>query len=328
MNTDEQSKRDQDRQNWRLAATLFVGGGLGAIPSDALHQPPHPPTVYLLPLLALVSGAICWLLSERADGRWLHAMTVIATLEVALTVELADQIFAIYFVFIAIYAAYVFDRRFEIIAQVALASLATLAPIAYDPDSARETLIVSFALVPTLALAAGAVTFLREQLEASEERYRRLAERDPLTGVGNYRLLADRLPVELERHRRHGGSLALVLIDLDEFKRVNDEHGHQHGDRVLREVGMTLLDSVRSHDIVARHGGDEFCVLAPQTDRERAEELGARIRTSLGKVTINGRSLSGSTGYAVFPHDADDHEQLIARADVQLREAKGRKRTR
>jgi hypothetical protein len=95
MSVEEQAKRDQDRENWRLAAILFVGGGLGAVPTDALHQPPHPPTVYLLPLLALVSGAVCWLLSERADGRWLHAMAFIATLEVALTVELADPVFAI-----------------------------------------------------------------------------------------------------------------------------------------------------------------------------------------------------------------------------------------
>ncbi len=311
--------RQRVRQNWRLAAILFVGGGIGAIPSDALHQPAHPWTIYLLPLLALCSGAVCWVLSDLSlRARWLHLTAIAATLEVALTVGLADRVFAIYFAFVAIYAAYVFRRRSAIAIQVGFASLAVLAPIIYDPATARETLVGAFALIPTLVLAAASVTFLRERLEASELRYRNLAERDPLTGVGNYRLLADRLPRELNRHRRNGDSLALIVIDLDNFKEVNDRFGHQRGDEILRCVADCLTAAIRSADIVVRQGGDEFCVLAPSTAREEAQLLSLRVEDALGGIQLGGGFLGATTGWAVFPEDAQTMAHLMAKADDRL----------
>jgi diguanylate cyclase (GGDEF)-like protein len=313
------------RLHWRIAAILFFGGGFGAIPSDALHSPHQPATIYLLPLLAIVSGLVCWGLSTRLSARWLHLVAVAATLEIALTVGLADRVFAIYYTFVAIYAAYVFRSRAAIALHVGFASLAVLAPVAYDPETARQTLVAAFALIPTLILAGGTVTLLREQLEKSEERFRRLAERDPLTGVGNYRMLTDRLPRELARHRRFKRSLALIVIDLDDFKRVNDRFGHQHGDRILCEVGRVLNETVRGHDVVARQGGDEFSVVAPETDRAQAIDLAARLRCAFAQITVAGRPLGASTGLAVFPDDAETIEQLLARADSRLREVKARK---
>ena len=324
----DQSAAVKDRQHWRLAAVLFFGGGLGAIPSDALHQPAHPATVYLLPLLALISGTVCWLVSTRLAGRWLHVMAVVATIEVALTVALADDVFAIYYVFVAVFSAYVFESRAAIGAQIGFASLAALAPIVYEPETARETLIQGFALIPTLVLAGGAVTLLRERLKASEELHRQLAERDHLTGVGNYRMLMNRLPLEVERHWRYERSLSIVVVDLDDFKRVNDLHGHQHGDRVLEEVGRVLRDSVRSIDTVVRQGGDEFCVLAPDTDREHGEQLATRVREALARIAVDETPLGACTGLAVFPEDAGSAESLLASADARLREAKGQKEWR
>jgi len=312
-------ERGRTRRNWRIAAVLFIGGGLGAAPSDALHQPAHPPTIYLLPLLAIASGAVCWLIANWAPGRWLHLMTAIATVEVAVTVWLADEIFAIYYVFVAIYAAFVFRDRLAIAMQVGFASFAALIPIAYDPDTARETLVLAFVLVPTLCIAAGAIAFLRERLEASEARYRLLAELDPLTGVGNYRVLSERLPRELRRHRRRGDQLALVVLDLDDFKRVNDELGHQQGDRVLQEVAERLTEGVRTDDILVRHGGDEFSVIAPETDRAAAESLAERLREAVAEIRVDGRRLGASAGCAVFPSDAETLNQLLDHADDELR---------
>lgn len=313
------TKQQRVRQSWRLAAILFAGGGIGAIPSDALHQPTHDWTIYLLPLLALVSGGICWLLSGFGlRARWLHLTALAATIEVAVTVGLADRVFAIYFVFVAIYAAYVFQRRSAIAVQVGFASLAVLAPIAYDPDTGRETLVAAFALMPTLVLAAASVTFLRERLEASERRYRDLAERDPLTGVGNYRLLADRLPRELNRHRRSGESLAVVVVDLDNFKHVNDRCGHQRGDEILCAVADSLNDTVRSADVVVRQGGDEFCVLAPDTGCEEAQLLSLRVEEALGSIRLDGGFLGATTGWAVFPQDATTMTRLMTEADDRL----------
>ena len=97
---------------------------------------------------------------------------------------------------------------------------------------------------------------------------RELAGRDPLTDVGNYRLLHERLHYELHRHQRVNGQLAVLLIDLDRFKQVNERLGHAAGDDVLRRVALTLRGAVRQQDTVARQGGDEFAVLAPDTDAD------------------------------------------------------------
>ncbi|MBA2545815.1 MAG: GGDEF domain-containing protein [Solirubrobacterales bacterium] len=307
---------------WRLAAVLFVGGGLAAFPADALHRPAHEPTIYLLPLLAIVSGALCWAIADRAPRRWLHVMMVIATVEIALTCWLADDIFAIYYVFIAIYAAYVFQDRRAIAAQIAVACLSILAPIAYDPDDAREHVILAFTLIPTVMIAAGVVAYLRERLEASEARFRQLAERDPLTGVGNYRLLSERFPAEIQRHELRRHPLALIVIDMDDFKRINDEHGHQYGDRVLQEVAGALMGSVRSSDIVVRHGGDEFSVVCPETGEASAGELAERLQQAIAKLTVEGRPLGATTGHAVYPQDAESLNTLLAHADEVLRASK------
>ena len=327
---DEQlaARREQTRLNWQLAAVLFVGGGLGAVLPDALHRPEHPATVYLLPLLAFLSGVVCWLLAGRAPRQWLHIVAGVASLEIALTVALADLSFATYYTFIAIFVAYVFRDRRWIAAHIGFAALLTFAPLIYSEESARGILIDSMVLVPTLILAGVSVAFLRERLEASEERYRDLSERDPLTGVGNYRMLTVRVPQELRRHRRYGHSLALFVIDLDDFKRINDSYGHQRGDAVLQDVGLALMAGVRDHDIVVRQGGDEFAVVAPETDRIAADQLGDRLALAVGRISADGNPVGCSMGVARFPEDADTLEGLLAVADARLRGAKGDKPSR
>jgi diguanylate cyclase (GGDEF)-like protein len=320
MSSGGTSEKTLQRRYWRLAAVLFIGGGLGAIPSDALHRPEHPPTIYLLPLLAIVSGLICLTLANRVSRRWLSLMTAIATLEIALTVWLTSSAaFAYYYLLIAFFAAYVFSDRRVIAGHFVFASVAALLPIAYDPATARETLEQGMTLIPTLFLTGSAIVFLRERLEQSELGYRRLAERDPLTGVGNYRVLSDRLPDEIERHRRYGHCLGVVVVDLDDFKRVNDEHGHLRGDLVLQEVAQSLMAVVRSHDVVIRHGGDEFAIIAPETDRGETEELAARMRRHLAQISVDGLSVGASTGCAVCPDDAMSVNGLLSHADQELR---------
>ena len=319
-------RRKQTIRHWRLAAILFIGGGLGAIPTDALHRPAHDATIYLLPLLAIVSGVFCWAISKRASERWLPVLAAVATLEIALTVWLTDdQNFAVFYILVAFYAAYVFPDRRIVGFQFGLASVCALLPALYYAEHARETIAQATVLIPTLLLTAGAITFLREQLQASEGRYRRLSESDPLTGVSNYRVLTERLPQELERHRRHDRQLALLLIDLDDFKLVNDQHGHQFGDRVLQEVAQALVGSVRAHDIVVRHGGDEFSVIAPETDRKRAEALCVRLKDAIESVTVGSRPMGATTGCAIFPDDADSLSGLLAHADDKLLASKSEK---
>ena len=322
------AKREQTRQNWLLAALLFVGGGLGAILPDALHSPAHPPTVYLLPLLAITSGLVCWQLADRAPRQWLHATAIIAALEIALTVGFADQRFATYYTFIAIFVAYVFRDRRWIAAHICFVAALSFAPLLYADESARDGVLRGLILVPTLFIAGITVAFLRERLQTSEERYRDLSERDPLTGVGNYRMLSVRVPQELRRHHRYGHELVLFVIDLDDFKRINDSYGHQRGDAVLQDVGLALMAGVRDHDIVVRQGGDEFAVVAPETDRLAAEQLGDRLAAAVGRISADGNPVGCSMGSARFPEDADTLEGLLAAADARLRGAKGDKPSR
>lgn len=318
----ERPATEEPRSQLRIAAILFAGGGLGAVPADLLHEPAHPATVYLLPLMALLSGAACWLLAGRLPARSLHVIAVIATVEVALSVAFADPVFAIYFMFVAIFAAYVFTDRRAIVLHVGFAAFAAASPIIYDPDRAREAVIQTMVLVPSLVLAAGAVAFLRERLAASERSYRTLSERDPMTGVGNYRMLATRMPRELALARRHGRPLSLLWVDLDNFKSVNDRFGHQRGDAVLRAVAAAMAAEIRASDFVVRQGGDEFGIVAVEAEPRTANALGERLRDAIAAVEVDGTPMRASIGIASHPGDGETLDALIAAADARLRRAK------
>ena len=129
----------------------------------------------------------------------------------------------------------------------------------------------------------------------------------------------ERLEYEIARHRRAGRELALLVLDLDGFKEVNDTLGHPAGDRLLRDVAAVLSTTVRSGDTIARPGGDEFCVIAPETGRGEAQRLAERIEIALSTLDAAGHPLSASIGLALFPHDASTPEQVIDQADLDQR---------
>jgi diguanylate cyclase (GGDEF)-like protein len=143
------------------------------------------------------------------------------------------------------------------------------------------------------------------------------ATTDPLTGVANRRSFQASLEAELKRATRDGRALALVLIDLDGFKEVNDTHGHPFGDGVLQVVAEKMQSSMRATDIVARVGGDEFAILLPATTAHGAEALVERARGAAAGA-IGGTRLTWSAGVASFPADARNAETLVECADVAL----------
>ena len=181
--------------------------------------------------------------------------------------------------------------------------------------------VVTASGIAAVAAAALIVLRLRERVEDGQAALRDLALRDPLTGVGNYRLLYSRLEYEIERHRRTDGTFAVLLLDLDGFKDVNDRAGHLAGDRLLRDVADALTATVRAQDTVARQGGDEFAVLAPETGEAAAAVLARRIETAL-----EGAGIRASVGWALFPADGRGLEELLEGADARQRRVKAGRR--
>ena len=155
------------------------------------------------------------------------------------------------------------------------------------------------------------------------ERTERSAVTDGLTGLYNHAYLLQALRQEVLRSKRHGLRAALVLLDLDDFKRVNDARGHVEGDRVLMKAAAIVRDSVREIDVAARYGGEEFAVLLPDTSRLGAFVVAERIRRRIEERFARSRTpVTLSGGLAVFPDDAGAPADLIVQADVGLYEAK------
>jgi diguanylate cyclase (GGDEF)-like protein len=155
------------------------------------------------------------------------------------------------------------------------------------------------------------------------ERTERSAVTDGLTGLYNHVYFLQALRQEVLRSKRHGLRAALLLLDLDNFKQVNDERGHVEGDRVLMKAAAVVRDAVREIDIAARYGGEEFAVLLPDTSRLGAFVVGERIRRRIEERFARGRSLvTISGGIAVFPDDASTPADLVVQADAGLYGAK------
>jgi diguanylate cyclase (GGDEF)-like protein len=197
------------------------------------------------------------------------------------------------------------------------------APIA---AAAREE-YVSVAVVLGLGLLALFVSLFpalrrvtrRLNLHIEEIHYH--AFHDNLTGLPNRDLFHDRLEQTVALARREAGSSAVLLIDLDRFKEINDTLGHQSGDVLLERIGATLSSVVRESDTVARLGGDEFGVVAPRTDAEGALRLAEKLREALARPSrVMGIDLEvdASVGISIFPRDGTDADTLLRRADVAL----------
>jgi len=183
----------------------------------------------------------------------------------------------------------------------------------------REELSAALAVGLTLALWAGLVTFLLgRQIQFSHA----LALRDSLTGLPNRALLNDRIEQALARSRRTQEPFAVLVVDLDGFKGVNDVRGHEAGNQVLRTIARRLESVVRATDTVARVGGDEFVVLSLGTaEDDEAAALVGRMRQALRRpYSVEGGSveIDASIGWALFPQDGLEPLDLLARADGQM----------
>jgi len=161
----------------------------------------------------------------------------------------------------------------------------------------------------------------KSQLEDSITELERLSTTDTLTGLCNRRAFNNHLQMELERSVRYEAALALIMVDLDHFKDINDQHGHPVGDQVLASFGELLRADRRNSDILARYGGEEFALILPNTSAEDALALGERLRKHIAEFNWPSGRLTASIGVTSRQPD-DTHQTLLSRADSALYAAK------
>lgn len=165
-------------------------------------------------------------------------------------------------------------------------------------------------------------------------RIERISMTDPLTGLFNRRFLENNLHKEVARAKRFQRDLSLVMLDVDHFKNYNDQLGHLSGDRLLRNLGRVLSTSIRTCDVAARFGGEEFCIILPEISSPGAISFSERLRQSVlehpfsRKEVQPGGHISISVGTATYPGDAVKTEELLQKADVAMYEAKRNGRNR
>jgi diguanylate cyclase (GGDEF)-like protein len=195
---------------------------------------------------------------------------------------------------------------------------------------------VALLLLALFGAAVAFTVFLARTLQQLHGMVSQQAVTDELTGLSNQRRFTELLGKELGRAKRFGHKLSLLMLDLDDFKAINDTYGHLQGDDVLRAVGKAVSEESREVDEPARYGGEEFVVALPETDIDGAVEFAERVRLSIESLEVRLRGGSGSTsvsasiGVAGLDDKIEDPEALIAAADEALYEAKaaGKNRTR
>lgn len=169
------------------------------------------------------------------------------------------------------------------------------------------------------------------ELAFSEKRLVELNTKDALTGTFNRRYLETRLNAECERHLRYDQKMSLVMVDIDFFKQVNDNHGHQCGDLVLKSIATEISQLARGTDCLARYGGEEFCCILPETSLDEALNFAERCRCHVAGLVVASEevkvTVTISLGVAELQAD-DVPDQLLKRADDALYEAKNRGRNR
>ena len=207
---------------------------------------------------------------------------------------------------------------------IAFALATSLLRFSVGIDQMPASTLLDYRVLNELAylLVVGVAIAGLSQLRHTHAQLEQLATQDPLTNVLNARAFSHELAQELSRNRRYGRPLALIYLDLDDFKSVNDAHGHATGDAVLRLVADAMRSAVRQADVVGRLGGDEFAVLMPETDGEVAHAAANRLVTGIRTVFRGTPSVTASIGVVAVSGTEAGTDELLRKADQAMYAAK------
>jgi diguanylate cyclase len=220
-------------------------------------------------------------------------------------------------------------RSMAVMAAVCLVT-AALNGFAFEPRTEFTTMLwcMPFLVLYLLAIGVSARLFA-DKVRAQKRVLEKVVRIDAETGLATRQQWLARVAEQVRRFHRYGAVSSLLMIDVDEFKRVNDSLGHAAGDQVLRQVSAQLLQAVRSADAAGRYGGDEFGVLLPGTDGRAAQEVAERLRERVAaQVAAAGRPVTVSIGVAEIRSGMDGTEEWAAAADEALYRAKAAGRNR
>jgi diguanylate cyclase (GGDEF)-like protein len=217
-----------------------------------------------------------------------------------------------------------FRLRVVVAGAVIGLSMGAAATFVVDPASVLDHpagAIVTVALIVNVVAVAAA-------LQEAELFHRKASVLDSLTGLLNRKALAPRFAEVEQQAHLAGGVVSLIAIDLDAFKRINDDHGHDRGDAVLQEVAYEMRKSLRHFELFYRLGGEEFLVLLPGVDRDDAAEVAERLRRAVEELNLGDLSVTVSAGVATASGDGVEFQRLFAAADAALYQAKEAGRNR
>jgi diguanylate cyclase (GGDEF)-like protein len=186
---------------------------------------------------------------------------------------------------------------------------------------------MALTVVSNIVLLVGLIWLLAsmiQRVEAERAAVQQQAETDKLTGIYNRRHFEASLELEIQRARRYGAPLALLMIDVDNFKLLNDRHGHLVGDRMLCRLARECESCLRTSDVFCRYGGDEFVIIAPETSAQAAMAMARRMRQNIDAVSTDQSfgALAISIGIAIWEDNFKTNDDFIAAADSALYQAK------
>ncbi len=315
---------ERARVRLRLAGALLFGAGSFTLAAVLAAPDPdasdHPALTGCAIAYALVAALL--MLWSRPPRAVLHAICPAGTIAATAAIAFAEPIglTPIFYLWPMLVAAY-FLGRAEVAANLALvAASCALALVLWTEPVLRIGIFI--AVLAIVGVVTAVVLVLREQVLALVLRLRTLASHDSLTGALNRGAFEQRMDAELARARRSSTALALVVFDVDHFKRLNDSFGHAAGDAALRGIGDVVASGMRRSDVFGRLGGEEFGLLLPDTDITGAALVADKLRGRLSAPTAGRRALTVSFGVAEVHAGSSSARSVFADADRALYAAK------